>query len=111
MSRNRFELILKFLHFNDNDHQIPRDQPGHDHLFKIRPFLSRIINNFQEEYVPQQNLSVDESMIGFTGRLSFLQYMLKKPQKLGMKAWVLTNSTRGYTWNWKLYAGKDSDTD
>ena len=28
-----------------------------------------------------------------------------------MKAWVLADSIMGYTWNWKLYAGKDSDTD
>ena len=28
-----------------------------------------------------------------------------------MKAWVLADSIMGFTWNWKLYAGKDSDTD
>ena len=37
--------------------------------------------------------------------------MPNKPQKWGMKAWFLADSTTGYTWNWKLYAGKDSDTD
>ena len=111
MSRNRFELILKFIHFNDNEHQIPRDQPEHDRLFKIRPFLSSIIKSFQQAFIPDQYLSVDESMIGFKGRLSFLQYMPKKPQKWGMKAWVLSDSRTGYTWNWKLYTGKDSVTD
>ena len=67
LSRNRFVLILKFLHFNDNNHQIPLDQPEHGRLYKIRPFPSRIINKFRKGYVPNQNLSVDESMIGFKG--------------------------------------------
>ena len=83
ISRNRFELIFKFLHFSDNDHHIPRDQPGHDHFCKICPFLSTIIKNFQKVDVPHQNLFIGEIMIGFKGRLSFLQYMPKKPQKWG----------------------------
>ena len=45
-------------------------------------------------------------MINFRGRLSFLQYLPKKPKKWGMKAWVLAESNNGYTWNWDLYTGK-----
>ena len=48
-------------------------------------------------------------MVGFKGRLAFLQYMPKKPQKWGMKAWVLADSSNRYVWNWKLYTGKDVD--
>ena len=46
-------------------------------------------------------------MIGFKGRLFFLQYLPKKPQKWGIKACVLADSSNGYTWNWKLYTGKE----
>ena len=35
MSRNLFQLILKFLHFNNNENQIPRSQPGHDRYSKF----------------------------------------------------------------------------
>ena len=79
-------------------------------LKPVHSFLRIIINNFQKVYVPNQNLSTNESMIGFKGRLSFLQCVPKKPQKCGMEAWVLADSIPGYTWNWKLYAGKDSDS-
>ena len=51
-------------------------------------------------------MSIDESMIGFKGRLSFLQYMPKKPTKWGMKAYVLADSKTGYTYSWRLYTGK-----
>ena len=75
--RNRFQLILKFLNFNNNTNQIPRGQPGHDWLFKIYPFLSRLIPYFQKMYIPSKHISINESMIGFKGRTYFLQYMPK----------------------------------
>ena len=68
------------------------------------------MENFQSSYTPTENLSIDESMVGFKGWLAFLQYMPKKPQKWGMKAWVLADSSNGYVWNWKLYTGKEDDT-
>ena len=36
--------------------------------------------------------------------------MVKKPKKWGLKAWVLADSTTGYTWNWKLCTSKDEST-
>lgn len=32
----RFEQLFRFLHLNDNSHQLPSDDPGHDKLFRIR---------------------------------------------------------------------------
>ena len=58
-------------------------------------------------FVPQQQLSIDEAMISYKGRLSFLQYLPKKPKKWGMMAWALADSTVGYICNWKLYCGKE----
>ena len=54
-----------------------------------------------------KEISVDESMISYKGRLSFLQYMPKKPHKWGIKAWVLSEAKSGYTWNFQLHTGKD----
>ena len=57
---------------------IPKGQPGHDALFKIRPFFEPLIANFQAAYTPNREMSVDEAMIGFKGRLSFIQYLPNK---------------------------------
>ena len=86
LSHDRFLLFLKFLHLADNTKQAAKGQPGYDKLFKIRPFMDPLIKTFQEMFVPQQQLSIDEAMISFKGRLSFLQYLPKKPKKWGMKA-------------------------
>jgi len=97
MSRDRFSLILRFLHLNDSTKYVSKGQPGHDPLFKLRPFLDPLIESFQAVYSLGREISVDESMIGFKGRLSFLQYLPKKPTKWGMKAFVLVDSLTGYT--------------
>ena len=107
MSSRRFELLLRFLHLNNSEMQPQRGDPAFDKLYKVRPFLDIILDNFKRHYQPFQHLSIDESMISFKGRLCFIQYLPKKPHKWGLKAWVLADSTNGYTWAWKLYTGKE----
>ena len=96
MSSRRFELLLKLLHLNDSRKQPAGGEPGHDKLYKVRPLLDAVVKNFQSNYTPIEKLLIDESMIGFKWRLAFLQYMPKKPQKWGMKAWVLADAANGY---------------
>ena len=105
ISQDRFSLILKFLHLNDSTKYIPKGRPGHDPLFKLRPFFDPLIANFQAAYSLGREISVDESMIGFKGHLWFLQCLPKKPTKWGMKAFILTDSITAYTYNWRFYAG------
>ena len=57
MSRNRFEIINKFLHFNDN---LARDAEDPDRLYKLRPILDLLINIFKMNYVPDEHVSIDE---------------------------------------------------
>ena len=82
-----------------------------DPIYKIRPILDALISNCMRSYTPHQDISVDESIIGFKGRLSWIQYLPNKPTKWGLKAWVLADSSNGYVWNWRLYTGKESRTD
>ncbi len=84
----------------------PKGQPGHDPLHKIRPFLDKILDNFQSSFQLGRKVSLDESMIGFKGRLGFVQYIPKKPTKWGLKAFVVSDSVTGYAFNWVLYTGK-----
>ena len=83
IKRDRFSLLLKFLHLNDNSKYVKKGQEGHDPLFKVRPFFDPLIKNFQLAYYPSRELSIDESMIGFKGRLSFIQHLPKKTNQVG----------------------------
>ena len=108
MRRDRFTMMLKFLHINDNSMYKKKGEPGHDSLFKIRPFLEQLFHNFQAAYTLHREISVDETMISYKGRIGFIQYMPKKPKKWGLKAFALSDSHSGYVYNWHLYTGKFS---
>ena len=67
--------------------------------------MEPLLDNFKSAYKLGWEIAVDESMIGFKGRLHFIQYKPKKPTKWGMKAFVLADSSSGYTHAWRLYTG------
>ena len=106
MARDRFELILQFLHLNNNADDVPRDHPRHDLLFKIRPISEMFIANWQQFYALDREISIDEQMIAFKGKTDKLQFMPNKPHKWGLKAWTLAEAKSGYVYNWDLYSGK-----
>ena len=68
MSRNRFQLLLRFFHLNDSKFCKKRGQQGYDPLYKIRPLMNILLERFQKCYNLHREISVDESMIGFKGR-------------------------------------------
>ena len=109
MSRDRFLLILQFLHLNNNERNLPQDNPNHDRLFKLRPFMDMLVNLWQGAYYPCRDVAVDETLIAFKGRTFFKQYKPKKPHKWGINAWTLAESKSGYVYNWDLYTGKPRD--
>ena len=76
MSRNRFEKIHQYLHFNDNKNI------DHNHrVYKIR--------NFRQTYF------LDEAMEPYYGYHSIKQFIRGKPIRYGCKLWCLT-SPQGY---------------
>ena len=83
MSRDRFSLLLRFLHLNDSTKYIPKGEPGYDPPYKLRPLVDPFIANFKAAFNLGHEIAVDEGMIGFKGRLWFLQYMPKKPNQVG----------------------------
>jgi hypothetical protein len=66
MPRNRFELIWSFFHTANNEETDPDDR-----MFKVRKLLDLLTTNFAEQYTPGQNISIDEGMLLWRGRLSF----------------------------------------
>ena len=109
MARNRFEELSQYLHFTNSETEPPRGDANFDRLFKIRPILSIVLNNIQNAYEPSKNLSVDEAMIAFKGRLSFRQYMPAKPTKYGIKVWTAADSQNGYVTNFAVYLRQEGN--
>jgi hypothetical protein len=79
MSRNRFLSFLTMFHLNNNDAKAAREQTGHDQLFKIRPVIDTFITKFQDVYSPEENMTIDEALCPFRGRICFRVYIKESP--------------------------------
>lgn len=109
MSRDRFKSIMAMLHLNNNDTYIPRGQQNHDPLHKIRPYFDYLVQKFKGSVSPSENLTVDEGICAFRGRIHFRVYMKNKPEKYGIKLYFVCESNSGYVLNMEVYTGKDGD--
>lgn len=103
MTRDRFEIISKFLHLNNNK----ESNSKLDRLHKVRPLLDYCQNKFQEICSPGICITVDEDIIGFKGVVGFKQYIKSKPTKWGIKIDKVCCPRSAYCFNFKIYSGKN----
>uniref|UniRef100_A0A1I8H5Q1 PYNP_C domain-containing protein n=1 Tax=Macrostomum lignano TaxID=282301 RepID=A0A1I8H5Q1_9PLAT len=105
LGRDRFIQLLSFLRFYDctavNNHQ--------DSLKKIRPFLDIARGICQANYCPNQDVSVDEELVMYKGRLIFRQFMPNKRARFGIKVYCLTEASTGFLWNFRVHAVKQDN--
>ncbi|CAK1591721.1 unnamed protein product [Parnassius mnemosyne] len=104
MSYNRFSSILRCWHFVD--YEAPRDQ--NERLYKIKPLLNLVINNWKNLLPPNECIVIDESTMPFRGRISFRQYNPSKAHKYGLKIYKLCTED-GFVWNYDIYIGRDPE--
>jgi hypothetical protein len=71
-----------------------------------RPITDALKVKFLEHFVPEQNLSYDESMIKYYGRHGCKQFIRGKPVRFGYKVWSL-NTPSGYLINFEVYQGNN----
>lgn len=96
MSRDRFLLILRYLNCDSFDRN--------DLLSKIRFCVDYFNNKMKEMFYPQKNLSLDEGMVLWRGRLYFRQYIKNKRHKYGIKLYTLCDP-HGLTLKFLIYSG------
>ncbi|XP_069752086.1 piggyBac transposable element-derived protein 4-like [Narcine bancroftii] len=106
MSRDRFWKISQYLHLRDNRWALPKSDPNHDPVYKVRALMEVVRSLFGQRYLPRRDLSVDEAMVAYKGRLYFKQYAPAKPTKWGLKVWMLCEAATGYCLNFNIYTGR-----
>ncbi|XP_076160840.1 piggyBac transposable element-derived protein 4 isoform X2 [Ptiloglossa arizonensis] len=107
MSRNRFQQIWTFWHFNDNE----KMDKSSSRLFKIQPVLEYFVNKFKTVYKPKQQLSLEEGMITWSGRLKFRNYKPCKIVKCGLLVRMVRESDTGYICNMEIYSDERKSLD
>ena len=102
-TRNRFLDVLQYLHFADNNNLNPSDK-----FSKVNPLFKMINDSCLQNFIPEKNVSIDESMVANYGRHGCKQYIQNKPVKFGYKLWVAATPL-GYAIQFYPYAGKDNN--
>ena len=106
MTRDRFYALSKFLHFADN-----KNPKKDDRIWKIRDIIEIFKENCKENFRPYQKLVIDESLVLFTGRLLFKQYIQTKRHRFGIKLFILCDCKTGIILDLIVYTGTNIDID
>ncbi len=106
MTHQRFEQLSKYFHVNDTRQNPARYQQGHDKLCHVRPVYDAVLQTCKAVYNPPMNQSIEEGMVAFKGRLSFIQYLPAKPTRFGIKVWMRAHPSNGYVHKYHVYIGK-----
>lgn len=99
MRRDRFDTIMKCLHFHPNT-----ELDKGDKYSKIRPLIKHLQKKFMEHFIPSENISHDEAMIAYFGKHSCKQSIRIKPTRFGYKCWCQC-IPEGYLIAFDLYQG------
>ncbi|XP_023253243.1 piggyBac transposable element-derived protein 4-like [Seriola lalandi dorsalis] len=110
MSRNTFQVISWNLHLSDPDEDAENDKkkgtPEYDPLHRLRPLYDHLRNACKASYHPRQNVSIDERMVTTKAKTGMRQCIKNKPNKYGLKLFVMADFSNGYTSDFSVYTGK-----
>lgn len=100
---SRLKLGNRFLHFADNATSTNRPKK----LQKIWPIIDYLSKRFVDVYTPSKEVSVDESLLLWKGRLSFMQFIRINRARFGIKSYILSEAKSGYIWKLIVYVGNE----
>ncbi|XP_026475392.1 piggyBac transposable element-derived protein 4-like [Ctenocephalides felis] len=90
------------LHLHEND---PNNQSLNTRTQKVSHYLDYLDQKFRQHYVPSREISVDKSVVGFKGKISFITYNPNKPTKWGIRIYVMADANTGYVYTILPYYG------
>ncbi|KAF7670762.1 PiggyBac transposable element-derived protein 4, partial [Astathelohania contejeani] len=100
MTRSRFEVIKSNFSIYDVDDNFTKN----DSTLADKAIL--YFNSvFGSKYSPETDLSIDEGICPWKGKLGFKTYNPQKPDKYGIKLYILCDSKTGYTLKFTLCSG------
>lgn len=93
------------LYFSDNEAYDPNTHPS-PKLNKIWSVFENINKKCSSLYIPERDVTLDESLMLYKGRLSWRQYLPLKRARFGVKYFCLCESKSGYLFSSIIYTGK-----
>lgn len=97
--RTNFHVVDKLTLSNDNKDRFKKVRPMYDCVRKIC-----------KQLIVELNISIDEKIVPFTGKLNIKQYCKGKPNPWGVKIYVMCGSS-GTIYDFLLYQGSATEFD
>ncbi|XP_028173824.1 piggyBac transposable element-derived protein 4-like [Ostrinia furnacalis] len=108
MSCDRFLLLSRCLHFQDNAFCNPGELTrAQAKLFKIQPIVDHLNIKFSHLYTLDRNVVLDESLTMWKGWLAINQFIENKAAAVGIKSFELCESKTGYLWRFEVCSGHE----
>lgn len=105
MSRDRFLAILRYIRFDDKTTRSQRRAT--DKFAAIRDLWESVITKCGDCFNPGESTTVDEQLFPCKCRCPFIQFMANKPDKFGIKFWLICDVRTKYVLKAVPYLGKD----
>lgn len=99
---------MKYLRFDTRNE---RSRNKNDVFVHIRDIFETFTGNFIVHFVPYPYVTVDEQLVPMKNKCKIIQYIPSKPDKFGIKIWMLACNKTKYRFNQFPYLGaieKDS---
>ncbi len=103
-SRDRFMMLLKYLHFSNKSNQVEGDR-----LHKIKPVINQRRTKFKLLIIPYKNLCIDGSVVLWEGSLSFKQFIPTRRHRFGIKVFVICDCQTGVVLGFIVYTGSSTE--
>lgn len=97
---------MRNLRFDDKGTREERRKMGK--LAAVREFFDAFVKNCQNCYTLSEFVTIDEMLVAFRGRCSWIQYtsIPSKPAKYGVKMFAMCDAKPFYSSNLEVYVGK-----
>ncbi|XP_066946112.1 piggyBac transposable element-derived protein 4-like [Macrobrachium rosenbergii] len=77
-----------------------------DKFAAVREIWDKLISNCTAHYSPGEHITINEQLLGFSGRCPFRIYIVNKPAKYGIKLIMVCDAKTSYMLNTLPYLGK-----
>ena len=108
MSKERFEFIVRCFRMDDKTLR-PTLRPN-DAFVPARNVWEMFIKQCRNNYIPGSEVTIDEQLIGFTGKCPFRIYIPNKPDKDGIKFPMMCDANSKYMIDAAPYIGRRTNT-
>lgn len=101
MSRRLFATIHRFIRFDD--HATRFERRVQDRFTSVRELYDNVSNTFSLHWTPETHVTVDEQIASYRGRCPIKIYDASKPDKYGIKIYMLCDSNTHYVLSMEPY--------